>query len=121
MELYTVAMYNWRKAKAKGIEVQDTTVRSGNSMFAPSWEMVRAYKAGELSEEDYTKQYYEKMRHSFRIHRDKWLAFFKQDKVALACYCPPTKFCHRLLLKTILLKIAEVEGISVEDCGEITE
>lgn len=119
MELYTVAMYNWRKAKAKGVEVQDTTVRSGNALFAPSWEMVRTYKAGELSEEEYTKQYYEKMRDSFRNNRDKWLALFQKEKLALACYCGPDKFCHRLLLKAILLKIAEAEGISVKDCGEI--
>ena len=50
----------------------DTTVKSGDKTFAPTWKMVMSYKAGELDSDAYTQQYYEMMRKSYRERRSRW-------------------------------------------------
>lgn len=107
-------------AKGKGIPLIDTTVRSGEKAFAPTWEMVKGIKEHTLSEEEYTKQYIFLMRKSMVDNRDKWLALLEKPEFAIACYCGPNDFCHRFVLKDILLKLAKQKNIEIEYCGEIT-
>jgi uncharacterized protein YeaO (DUF488 family) len=89
----------------------DTTVKSGDKVFAPTWEMVMGVKQGRMSEEDYTRQYYTMMRESYRQSRQRWDEVLDMEEVILACYCRPDTFCHRYLLKDMLVKCgAEYAG-----------
>jgi uncharacterized protein YeaO (DUF488 family) len=84
----------------------DITVKTGLQMFAPTWDMVNGVKREEsYSHEKYTKEYYEKMRTSYKTHRLEWDWLLKQDRVVLVCFCKAGDFCHRLLLADILVKL----------------
>lgn len=84
----------------------DITVKTGLQMFAPTWEMVWGVKKEEsYSHEKYTKEYYKKMRKSYKEHREYWNWLLNQDKVVLVCFCKAGDFCHRLLLADILVKL----------------
>lgn len=82
----------------------DITVRSGNTAFAPTWDMVMGHKAGRITDKQYIEQYYKMMRHSYRANREDWNAVLAKDEVLLACYCPAGKFCHRHILAQMLVK-----------------
>ena len=89
----------------------DTTVKSGDKTFAPTWKMVMGHKEGGLSDQDYTDQYYAMMRESYRQNRQRWDEILAMNEVILACYCSAETFCHRYLLKDILVKLgAEYKG-----------
>lgn len=133
MKLYTIQMSQWRKAQALGIPFLDTTVKSGDPTFAPSWEIVTAYKQGRslhpgLSpEESYTINYKELMRQSLRQNRSRWLEVIQMDQVAIACYCgyydqsqpAHIRFCHRHILCELLSLLCAQQGVAFEYAGEI--
>jgi hypothetical protein len=86
----------------------DITVKGNcpaGKIYAPTWEMVRGLKAGTLSEEEYTGQYY-------NILIDRWqragsemlnLVDMVRDRdLTVVCFCPPGAFCHRHLLVKFL-------------------
>jgi uncharacterized protein YeaO (DUF488 family) len=89
----------------------DTTVSSGTEMvrenIAPTWEMVRSFKAGKLSEREYTDLYRDRLSHMTDVcrHRFERLALGENGitDIILGCYCAPGTFCHRLLLQTWLI------------------
>ncbi len=83
----------------------DVTVKTGDRTFSPTWDMVNQYRAGILNKEEYTKQYYNLMRQSYRANKDKWLELLAQESVVLVCFCKPGMFCHRVLLAEILGKL----------------
>lgn len=120
MQLHTVQLAKWRQVAAKQIPLVDTTAKSGLTMFAPHWEHVAAYKNGTMTEADYTALYLEKMRQSYRENKDAWLKFIREPELAIACYCSAGKFCHRLLLKDILQKLCEQQGVPFQYVGELT-
>lgn len=90
------------EAKEKGrfptLDIIDVTVKSGQGtarLMAPTWNMVKAYKSGTLTEEEYTRLY------TFTLGQQKeeilkYISSFKN--VALVCYCPAGAFCHRVIL-----------------------
>lgn len=119
MELYTIQLSQWRKAKELGVPVLNTTVKNGNKAFAPSWDIVVGVKAGSLSEEAYRERYIDHMRSSWSTHRDEWEKLLAMPVVALGCFCRAGEFCHRHLLKEIVEKILENRGRSLVDHGEI--
>lgn len=119
MKLHTIQIARWRIAEAKQIPFIDTTAKSGTAIFAPDWANVAKYKSGEMTEGEYTELYLEKMRQSYRNNRQYWLDFIQSPTVAIACYCTPGKFCHRLLLKDILQKLCEQQQIEFEYLGEL--
>ena len=82
----------------------DTTVKSGDPVFAPTWEIVMASQQGKMSDEEYTIEYYDMMRRSYRDNRSRWDEVLGMEEVFLACYCRADSFCHRYLLKDILVK-----------------
>lgn len=122
MQLWTCQMAKWRKARAEGITLFDTTVKSGLPVFAPTWEMVGWIKdhPGDAGmEERYTQAYQHLMRKSWSEHRADWEFLLEQERVAIACYCPPGEYCHRLLLKDYLVAAGQRLGITVEYQGEL--
>ena len=120
LEIYTVQLAQWRKVKALGIELVDITAKSGNHLFAPDYSHVIQYKNNELTENQYTVLYRDKMRWSYTHHRDEWNKLSGGSKIALACYCKAGEFCHRHLFKDMLIKHCVKNNIEYQDLGEIT-
>lgn len=109
MKLYTFQLAKWRMVKALGVPRLDTTVKSGCWQVAPSWEIVLGVKRGEITQEEYTRRYYEML--EYNLSRDP--VFFhnlmQEEVVALGCYCRKGAFCHRLLLVEFLKRHTDVE------------
>lgn len=120
MELFTVQMGKWRLARDRGIVFLDTTVKSGDALFAPTWDMVMGHKNGTVSDEEYTKLYRQMMIRSWTHNREKWeLLLRSNEQVAIACYCPAGVFCHRLLLKDILQELSGKLNVPFHYYGEL--
>jgi len=89
----------------------DITVKSGNKIFAPTWNIVSKFKKGLMTKEEYTKEYYNLMRKSYKENRNRWDELLNQDEVVLVCFCRAENFCHRYILAEILVKLgAEYKG-----------
>lgn len=121
MRIYTIQMAKWRLAKRAGLHILDTTVKTGDLKVAPTWDMVLAYKRGELSSDDYQKEYQLILEDSMKEYPDYWEELLQIPNLALLCFCKSGAFCHRVLLKEHLLRWAELKGIVAEDGGELTE
>lgn len=67
--------------------------------------MVRRYKSGRMTEEEYTSEYIELMRQSYRMNKGRWDTLMLSPVVTLLCYCQPYHFCHRLVLAELLVKM----------------
>lgn len=118
MELHTCNVYGKYIVERTDVPYLDVTVKSGDKVFAPTWDILMAYKDTK-DEEVYTKAYLELMRRSFKENRDRWLEVLNMEKVAIACYCHRGKFCHRYLLVDVFEKIANHLKIEFEYKGEI--
>lgn len=121
MELYTVQLGQWRLCKTLSIPMIDTTVRSGDLTFAPTWEMVLASKGGTLSQEDYTEQYLARMRVSLKQNEARWLEVARLECCALACYYKAGAFCHRRILAQLFEKVCLHHDIPYVFKGELTK
>jgi len=121
IRIYTVQIAQWRLCKSLGIEMLDTTAKSGIAAFAPDMSKVWDYKNGKMSEEEYTRLYLAKMAESQELNPGRWEELKGYDTVALACYCRAGQFCHRHLLIMVVKKYLEAHGIEVTLCGEITK
>jgi uncharacterized protein YeaO (DUF488 family) len=107
---------------ARGKNLPDAlniTVKSGDKVFAPSWDLVRAYKDKEISEEEYTEHYLNMMRLSWRRDHARWIEVANLDSVTLLCYCKSGDFCHRTILADMLIKVAESLDIKATYEGEV--
>lgn len=98
----------------------DITVKSGEKIFAPTWDMVMGYKKGTLTKTGYTEMYQEMMRESYRVNKTRWENLIRgaieaQRPVILCCYCRAGDFCHRYLLREYLIKVAESMGFETEE------
>lgn len=123
MDIYTVCLYKRDKADVLGIPVLDTTVKSGDVPFAPTWNMVLNWKESDKqvdAQAAYTIEYESLMYLSRRANPKRWKEVIMMDKVALACYCHAGQFCHRLLLVEIFKKLGEKNNIPVVYHGELT-
>lgn len=111
--LYTV---NINLARELGLTYTDTTVKSGDRAFAPTWDMVMGHKEGRVSDDEYIRRYVDMMRRSYRENGGRWKALLGQQEAYLACYCRPgARFCHRYILAEIL------ERLGAQIVGEVVE
>lgn len=118
--IWTIQMAQRRLATAKGIELLDTTAKSGIKEFAPSFNEVMNYKNGRLSEQQYTLIYNTKMRESKASSPKVWKQLEEHHNVAVACYCPADCFCHRhIFVKEHMVPYLESKGHTVILEGEI--
>ena len=105
LKIYTIQISVAKKLGLTGDpRYLDITVKSGDKAFAPTWKMVMGSKEGKISEEEYTKHYLELMRESYQKNRKRWDEILTMDEIILACYCGAGSFCHRYLLRDILVK-----------------
>lgn len=121
INLYTIQVPQWRIANELGIKFVDITAKSGIAAFAPDMENVLLYKEGQLSEEEYTQLYKDKMFQSKSKFKNYWNTLLKYDHMAFGCYCAPNTFCHRHLFIEMAKDFLEENDISVNLCGEITK
>jgi uncharacterized protein YeaO (DUF488 family) len=119
VNVYTVQIGQWRKVKALGLEMYDTTVRSRNPYVAPTWDMVLGHKSGEITDAEYTFEYLLMMEKSVRDHHAWWMEFIRRENIVLACYCKSGRFCHRYLLKDIVKQLCDENDLVFVDKGEI--
>jgi uncharacterized protein YeaO (DUF488 family) len=96
----------------------DITVKSGDKTFAPTWDLVMAYKKGHIAWAEYRERYTTLMRASYREHKARWLEVLGMDCVTLCCYCRPGEPCHRTILAEFLAAVGKANNIPVELCGE---
>lgn len=120
MKIWTIQLAKWRAARARGIPLLDTTVKSGDHAFAPSWDIVMAIKRGEIGEQEYRTHYIDILRASWKLERERWEEVLNMDEVALACYCAKGHFCHRHILKEAFINVLKTRNLPYEDCGELT-
>lgn len=119
MILYTTTVRNMENCELLGIYPLDVTVKSGDKMFAPTWDFLMEYKRTE-DEQDYVDKFFPLMRDNFKKDPEYWLSMCRQEEpIALACYCRAGKFCHRHLLVEILEKICKHYKIPFEYKGEV--
>ncbi len=120
MDLYTIALSQWRKAKERQITLIDITVKSGLAVFAPEPSVLWAYKRNEVTDEQYTTLYLKRLREQFRASPEAFESFLAQEgPVAVACYCKAGKFCHRHLFADFIHELAEDNGYTLTLRGEI--
>lgn len=107
--------------------ILDTTVKSGTGLgvvFAPTWDMVMAWKHGVVGWEVYRERYTALMRQRYAQHPEAFLEVLHCQRLILCCYCKDThttiRHCHRYLLVEILEKVAQHHGISFEYVGEVS-
>lgn len=83
----------------------DITVKGQDPVgkeFAPTWQMVKDYKAGFISEDVarqvYVDKYHEMMLDSLKDRMPTWLSLLEREYAVLVCFCRADAFCHRTLL-----------------------
>jgi len=120
MDVYTIAIPQWRKARDRGIELFDITVKSGFEPFAPYKDVLYAYKRGEVTDDQYTEIYLKKLTERFREAPEDFQGFLERTgPLAVACYCTAGKFCHRHLFIRYMRQIADDNGYHLNYKGEI--
>ncbi len=107
--------------------VLNTTVKSGSGLgkiFAPTWDMVLAFKRGDINWQRYTRRYQALLRERYRQHEAAFLEVLSREVVIVCCYCQDshatTRHCHRYLLVDILEKVACHHAIDFEAIGEVS-
>jgi hypothetical protein len=71
--------------------------------LCPTWDIVRAYKARQITEEEYTAKY-----HDLMVARwpqvIRWLRSLQSDQDIYLCCWERTGFCHRYLVAKLIRK-----------------
>ncbi len=118
--IWTIQMGKWRAARDAGIDLLDITAKSGVSAFAPEMQNVLAYKRGEISDEDYTVLYVNRMQRTKEEQPAQWERLKEMKRVALACYCRKDHFCHRHIFANLMQDYLAENGIPSQLQGELT-
>ncbi|HKL43805.1 MAG TPA: DUF488 family protein [Candidatus Absconditabacterales bacterium] len=96
--------FNTSQFSYRGKNRFDITYKA-NSIFSPTKQIVYGYKYNNMSQKEYTKKYYELMRESYKNNFNDWQTVIKQPHLTFVCYCKKNDFCHRYVLKDILIKL----------------
>ena len=76
-------------------------------IFAPSWRLLKEYKDGYITYQEFKERYLNEMRYLYRTTTilQEFAKECMQESVVLCCYCKSDEFCARAILKEILEKI----------------
>lgn len=119
LDIYTGHLAKSRSYERSGLVVIDTTVKSGDKVFAPTWQIVMDVKKSIITPEEYTASYHQMMKYSYANNKEHWRDLLSsKEPIVICCYCAAGKFCHRHLLVDYLLKAAINFKISVNFKGE---
>jgi len=97
----------------------DISIKSGDKVFAPSWDIVMGVKNGSVSMPQYVDRYHDLMKKSYLSNTSRWMELLQMDVLVLCCYCRAGEFCHRHLLADMIIKTARFFGIECTYGGEI--
>lgn len=81
----------------------DVTRTRGEGWLAPSYELLRADKHGDMKWDLYRLKFLNEMAASRVRWPERWAALVQRDQLTLCCFCPAGAPCHRLLLAQIVL------------------
>lgn len=112
MNLWT-ARYNY-----SGEDRYDITAKSGDRVFAPTWQLVQSIKNSSITWDEYIVQYTELMRSSYRHNKQYWINLLQQSELTLVCFCNNSDYCHRTLLADMFVKVGCINNISIIYHGE---
>lgn len=116
MRLYT---YNIPKNPSfHGIKI-DTTVKSGVSFLAPTWDIVIGVKSGKITTDEYTCKYLDILQERYDKNPQQFIDLFNNDDVAFGCYCKSGCFCHRYILVEVFSELANINKLQFAYMGEI--
>lgn len=124
LTIYTAQMGMRHRLTREGRAYVDTTVKSGDKRLAPAWDFLMEYKNSAKTPGDkvvYRRQYLSKISAMYKTTPEVLLNLLKGEELILLCYCPAGEFCHRRILREILIHIGTKYGIAVIDGGEITK
>ena len=80
-------------------------------IFAPSWELVSSFKDRWITWKEYVPLYIEEMRQAYKKNSKPFHDMaLRLDNVEFVCWCsrdPKNPWCHRFLLREILMKVRE--------------
>jgi hypothetical protein len=82
--------------------------------WAPSWDLLKKAKGGELHFDEYDPLFLAEMRVSYQRHRTAWDGLLARSRVVLVCYCVDAEQCHRWLLRTRIFP-----ALGAVDAGEV--
>ncbi len=76
-------------------------------IFAPSWRLLKEYKDGYLTYQEFRERYLNEMRYLYRTTTilQEFARECMKEPVVLCCYCKSDEFCARAILKEILEKV----------------
>jgi hypothetical protein len=109
MIVYTYQLAHWRRLQKTQVPLVDTTVKTGDVRLAPTWDMVLSIKRGALSEDDYSRLYFERLDYWWFHDPMFWDELLTHPVLAFGCYCRAGQFCHRHLLVDFLRRVTEVD------------
>lgn len=102
----------------------DITVKGNNvdgKLYAPTWDIVMGVKNGTITEEEYTRRYYDMLsnKHNNDVEAAKQTINLvkmvmgsenmPERDITLVCFCPANAFCHRHLLVKWLVHNFNIE------------
>jgi hypothetical protein len=105
MKIYT-AHYRYGGDDRLDITVKGNT--PPGSVLAPTWEMVKGYQKGTITQWDYATRYFSLIvERMHTINSDKWRIMLDdvvadRKQLTLVCFCPAGQFCHRILAARML-------------------
>lgn len=119
LEVWTIQISKWRQLVGTDIILLDTTaMNKPNSIFSPTWEIVRGIKSGKITETQYTETYLQLLRFNYLNRRDEFKEAISRPKIAIGCFCPSGQFCHRHLLANWLVRMHEHKNKPIINHGE---
>lgn len=119
MNVSTIQLARWRILKGSKFTIHDSTVKTGTSLFAPTWDMVAGIKSGTLSHESYVNQYRALIKARFSSNKEWFSELLTEENIAIACTCASGEFCHRYLVIDALRALCKSKGIPFEYVGEL--
>ena len=101
MPIYT-AQYRY-----SGADRIDITAKTSDKLIretiSPSWDMVKSFKEGFLSEKEYAERYKNQLNLAWFENNEsktlinRWIKLSQKKDLTFVCFCPSFSFCHRFL------------------------
>ncbi len=104
MLLYTSQYHYIDKEGALDITMKCKPHSLGVHFQPNSWDLVKGFKSGKYTAAQYTELYLKKLEYVLKFNSRPFLDLLFQPRVVLVCFCNPTDFCHRFLLKDFIIK-----------------
>ena len=118
MKIYTCSLRNIDLCRSNNITPFNITVKSGDQFYAPTWGILMEHK-NDQNDEKYLMQFIPLMEKRFQENPEKVHELFKNQSLALLCYCKSGDFCHRHYIVQLLEEFANLNNLEFEYCGEL--